>query len=134
VTLAQASPTATALRRLAIAAAIGMLVGGCGPSASPSSGPVSPVDGIIVAVDGTNISIVRGFSLRTVTGQTIAFTLGQLENPTQFPPGHLKEHEATSQPVRVYFVAQGPTLLVYRLEDVPAAGATPSPPTGPPAS
>jgi hypothetical protein len=95
----------------------------CGPGPSPSTGPVSPVDGIIVGVDATNISNVRGFTLRTGAGEMIQFALGQLENPTQFPPGHLLEHEATSQPVRVYFATSGSTLLVYRLEDAPGSSA-----------
>lgn len=100
------------------------ILGACAPAASSSPGLVSPVDGIIVGVDATNLSTVRGFTLRTASGQLLGFTLGQLENPTQFPPGHLLEHAATSQPVRVYFATSGSTLLAYRLEDAP--GSSPS--------
>ena len=116
------------MRRLRIVAvaALATILGGCGsPSPSVTPGvptpPPSPVDGIIVAIDGSGLSDVRGFTLRLVDGSTIAFRLGQLENPTQFPPGHLKEHEATSVAVRVFFVIgpDGPT--AYRLEDAPGA-------------
>ena len=103
-----------ALGAFALAAA----TAACQPAASPQpSLPASPVVGVLVAVDATNLSDVRGFTLRLVGGQTIAFRLGQLENPTDFPPGHLKEHLATSSPVRVFFVDDAGTPVVYRLED-----------------
>lgn len=110
--------------------AAAVLLAACS-SGSPSSPTLaSPVDGIIVGVDATNISIVRGFTLRTKAGQTIQFTLGELEDPTQFPPGHLLEHQATSQPVRVYFATSGSILLVYRLEDAPGSSAPAGPASG----
>ena len=116
---------------LAIAAVVALAA--CGPGgATASPGLVSPIDGIIVAVDASSISDVRGFTLRLPGGATMQFTLGQLENPTQFPPGHLEAHEATSQPVRVYFVAQGSELVVFRLEDAPGSSAPPG--SAPPAS
>ena len=49
----------------------------------------------------------------------MTFKIGTLENGAEFPPGHLAEHLATSSPVRVYFRAEGPDLVVYRLEDAP---------------
>lgn len=82
----------------------------------------SPVDGVIVSVDSSGLADVRGFVLRVSGGFAIDFVLGPLENPTQFPPGHLAEHLATSQPVRVYFLVQSGQRVVYRLED-----AVPSP-------
>jgi hypothetical protein len=45
------------------------------------------------------------------------FKLGALENATQFTPSHLAEHQATSVPVRVFFVDQDGEHVVYRLED-----------------
>jgi hypothetical protein len=118
---------ALALIGLAFAAAA------CGPAASPSpvaslipttsagaSLPASPVEGVIVSVDSSSLSDVRGFTLRTSGGRTIDFRLGTLENPTEFPPGHLKEHQATSEAIRVFFRIEAGLPVVYRLAD--AAG------------
>jgi hypothetical protein len=82
--------------------------------------PVSPVSGVVTAVDAASLTDIRGFAIRTDDGQTIAFVLGPLENAAEFPPGHLKEHQATSEPVRVYFREQGLDLVAYRLEDASA--------------
>jgi hypothetical protein len=86
----------------------------------------SPAEGVIVAVDATSLSDVRGFTLRTAGGAAFEFKLGVLENPTAFPPGHLAEHQATSAPVLVYFRIEGGERVVYRLED-----ALPSPSLAP---
>jgi len=104
-----------------------LAVGGCAnrPSAATPPDVTSPAQGIIVAVDATSLSDVRGFTLRTPAGAVIEFKLGTLENPTAFPPGHLAEHQATSAPVLVYFRVENGEPVVYRLED---ALPTPSPP------
>jgi hypothetical protein len=84
--------------------------------------PSSPVDGVVLTIDATGLSQVQGFTLRTATGQTLRFVLGTLENPTQFPPGHLAEHQANALPVRVFFVVDSSGApVVYRLEDAPRA-------------
>jgi hypothetical protein len=134
-------------RALAAQLVITLLVAGCGaasvtPSpvvptptvaASPADSPLpsdsasdepsgsivpdSPVAGIVVAVDSVGLDQVRGFTLRTNDGETIEFALGTLENATDFPPGHLKEHQATSSPVLVFFRPENGALVVYRIED-----------------
>ena len=110
---------------LALAAAAAVTCG-CRPLPSspavPTPDVASPVEGIVVSVDAGGLTDVRGFVLRVSGGFAFDFVLGPLENPTQFPPGHLAEHLATSQPVRVYFLMQGGERVVYRLED-----AAPSP-------
>ncbi len=71
---------------------------------------------------------MTGFTLRTLDGRTYTFVIGQLENGAQFPPGHLVEHAANSDPILVTFEAQGSQLIAVRLEDAsPAATAGPSP-------
>jgi hypothetical protein len=87
------------------------------PTASPDVS--SPVDGVIIAVDSAGLGDVRGFTLRPSSGSfAFTFELGTLENPTEFPPGHLAEHLASSQPVRVYFRrSEDGRHVVYRLED-----------------
>ena len=60
---------------------------------------------------------VHSFTLRANDGQRLTFGLAELQNGTQFPPGHLAEHQATSQPVRVFYRDAGGTLQALRLED-----------------
>jgi hypothetical protein len=82
-----------------------------GPSATDS------VEGVIVSVDSAGLGDVRGFTLRQPGGETLEFRLGELENPTEFPPGHLAEHQATAQPVRVWYRLEGAERFAVRLED-----------------
>jgi hypothetical protein len=84
------------------------------PDGSPQT---TFVEGVVVAVDGAALGDVRGFTLRRVGGETIEFLLGELENPTEFPPGHLAEHQATAVPVRVWFRMEGDERFAVRLED-----------------
>jgi hypothetical protein len=92
------------------------------PSASPAiepsaSLPTSPLTGVVTAIDASGLDRVNGFTIRTADARTWTLRIGTLENGAQFPPGHLKEHQATSTPVRVFFRAQGSDLVVYRIED-----------------
>ena len=84
------------------------------PDAPPD---MAVVEGVIVAVDSAGLADVRGFTLREAGGQTIEFALGELENPTEFPPGHLAEHQATAEPVRVLYRMEGDERYAVRLED-----------------
>jgi hypothetical protein len=92
----------------------------------PAPPPSSPLEGVIVAVDSAGLGDVRGFDLR-VQGGVYPLTLGPLENATEFPPGHLAEHLASSEPVRAYFRESNGERVVYRLED--ATTGTPAAPT-----
>ena len=47
------------------------------------------------------------------------FQLDQLENGTEFPPGHLVEHQATAEPVQVWYRDEAGTLHAIRIEDAP---------------
>lgn len=75
------------------------------------------IEGVIVAVDSAGLTDVRGFTLRVRPGRTMDFLLGELENPTEFPPGHLAEHQATAGPVRVWYRMEGDERFAVRLED-----------------
>jgi hypothetical protein len=86
-------------------------------AASSASVPASPVVGVVIKVDSAGLDKVSGFRLRTNDGQTLALSIGVLENGAEFPPGHLAEHLATAQPVKVWFRDQDGALLVYRIED-----------------
>jgi hypothetical protein len=107
---------------IAIAAA---LVVGNAKTACACVGVTSPVDGVVTRVDASGLTDVTGFTIRTADNVPVAFKLGPLENATQFSPGHLKEHEATGMPVRVYFRSSNGGLVVYRLEDAPLPSSSP---------
>ena len=76
-------------------------------------------DGVVIAVDSRGLADVRGFTLRTDDARTITFRIDALDNGTEFPPGHLIEHQATSQRVRVWYRAAGNDLVAFRIEDAP---------------
>jgi hypothetical protein len=80
--------------------------------------------GVVIAVDAASLTDVRGFTIRTADGRTVIFRLGELENGTEFPPGHLGEHIATAVPVLVTYRDESGERVVVRLED---AIASPSP-------
>jgi hypothetical protein len=111
---------------VAIGIAAAVAVGSPRPACACTSLPASPVDGIVISVNSTGLTEIHDFTLRTTDGFTMTFQIGQLENPTQFAPGHLKEHQATGSPVRVFFnrTSTG-QLIVYRLEDAPASSSSP---------
>ena len=90
-----------------------------GTGADLTANPPSEV-GVIVGVDSEGIDKVRGFTLRTTDGLTIEFGIGMLENAAAFPPGHLVEHQATAQPVRVWYRTDSDMdLVAVRIEDAP---------------
>ncbi len=90
----------------------------CTPPPQP---PASPVEGIVVAVSSPRLGQVTSFELRVEHGLSFQFAVGTLENPTEFPLSHLADHQATSQPVRVYFRTEnGGVHTVFRLEDAPS--------------
>jgi hypothetical protein len=89
-----------------------------------SAGDVPPgtesMTGVVVRVDGAGgLGDVSGFVLRQPGGALTEFSLRELQNGTQFPPGHLAEHQATAQPVTVWFRTEGEERLALRLEDAP---------------
>ena len=96
-------------------------IAGLQPPGSPgASVPASsPVEGVVVAVESEGLGQVEGFVLRLQDSSTITFTLGPLENASEFSPSHVTEHFATSEPIRVYFRLENDSPVAYRLEDAP---------------
>ena len=88
-------------------------------SSSAPAVPESPVAGIVIAVDTAGATLIKGFTLRNNDGDTIAFTIGTLDNPDDFPASQLKDHEASATPVFVFFREEGGHLVVYHLENAP---------------
>jgi hypothetical protein len=60
---------------------------------------------------------VFGFTLLATDGQTLTFTLGDLDNAADFPPSSLYDRMSTADPVRVFFTVVGDSLVVYHIED-----------------
>ena len=75
--------------------------------------------GVVVAVEGQGLGDITAFTLRIAGGELQTFSLRALQNGTEFPPGHLAEHQATAAPVRVWFRTEGGERLAIRLEDAP---------------
>jgi hypothetical protein len=78
------------------------------------------LDGVIIGVQAEGLDRVAGFTLRTADGASVAFVIGVLDNGAEFPPGHLVEHQATAQPVRVWYRVEGADKVAVRLEDAPS--------------
>lgn len=96
--------------------------------------PADPIQGVVTHVDSTGLDSVTGFTLRAIDGRTYEFVIGRLRNAAEFPPGHLVEHAANSEPILVTFTAVGPAIVATRLDDAAIVGATTSPrATGTPA-
>lgn len=91
--------------------------GRCGGVANPTPDVASPVEGVVIDVDVVSLTEVRGFTLRVDGGIAFTFVMGDLANPTEFPPSHLAEHQATSTPVRAWFRVEGGSRVVYRVVD-----------------
>ncbi len=47
----------------------------------------------------------------------VDFGLEELRNGTEFPPGHLAEHQVTAEPVRVFYRDEGGTLQAIWVDD-----------------
>jgi len=93
------------------------LLGGSG-TAGPSGPPgAQAAVGVIVGVDSEGLDKVTGFDLRTTDQGTLDFVLGTLDNGAVFPPGHLVEHQATGQAVRVWYRTEDGVRVAVRLED-----------------
>jgi hypothetical protein len=75
--------------------------------------------GVVVGVDSQGLADVRGFTLRLRDGQLVEFSLRALQNGTEFAPGHLAVHQATAEPVRVWWRMEGAERLAIQLEDAP---------------
>ena len=86
--------------------------------ASRGSAPAElTVTGVVAGIDSEGIDRVRSFNLRTNEGQILQFVFGIQQNAAEFPPGHLAEHQATGQPVKVFYVQQGESMVAVRIDD-----------------
>ncbi len=107
--LRRAVPLVVAL--VAVAAIAAALLSRAGAEATDT--------GVVIDVDAGGLTDVRAFTIRTDDGRQATYRIGDLENGAEFPPGHLVEHIATSEPILVYYREEVGDRVAYRLEDAP---------------
>jgi hypothetical protein len=107
------------LRALALAAFVVVCLGVVVIAAFPRDATAT---GVVLSVEQTGLTNVRGFTLRTPSGEQKVFVVGTLDmRPPAFAPGHLAFHQATGQPVIVTYTTENGTLVARRLVDAPVA-------------
>src|SRR3954469_21224335 len=102
---------------VAVAGAAALLLGSTeihDPAVPSGAGTVV---GVIPHIDQQSLDTVTGLTLRTSEGETLDFVVGELDNRVEFPPGHLATHQATGQPVRIWYRMQGSERVAYRIAD-----------------
>ena len=103
---------------IVVAVAVAAAVFG-GTAGNPPAPQGEQAVGIVSSIDSEGLASVRGFTLLMRDGRELQFAIGTLENGAEFPPGHLAEHQATAEPVRVWWRLDGADRLAIRLEDAP---------------
>ena len=102
---------------ITLTGAAALLLGGGGPDDPGVPAYATAGVGVSGGVKSEGLDRVSGFSLRTTDQGTLTFVVGDLENGAAFPPGHLVEHQATAQPVRVWYRTEAGEKVAIRLED-----------------
>lgn len=106
--------TPSSLRAFAgLSLAAVLLFAGC-------SGTLQTVSGVVLQVNGTSLTQIDSFVLRTADGQIITFTVGPITfDQTSFPPQHLREHQQLASPVKVTYRVEDGKNVATKLEDAP---------------
>ena len=86
------------------------------PKSSPKSSPKASAKASPAGPKATEAPVF-GFTLLATDGQTLTFTLGDLDNAADFPPSSLYDRLSTEDPIRVFFTIVGGNLVVYHIED-----------------
>jgi hypothetical protein len=109
--------TSTARATLCVIAAL--LLVACGDQAEPSSDPTAQapqeVTGVIVDIDSAGLGEVRSFELKS--GDETFEILIDPQVDYGFNLGHLNEHLAGGQPVRVQIEERDGKLFARRIDD-----------------
>lgn len=101
---------------IVVVAAVATLAGGT--TSDPDAPQGDQVVGIVTSIDSGGLADVRSFTLRARDGRELVFRVGVLENGTEFPPGHLAEHQTLVTPIRVWYRTADGERIAFRLEDV----------------
>jgi len=99
-----------------VIAVVGVAVLAAGAATDPAPRSEQVV-GVVVDVQSEGLDRVSTFTVRPLDGRLVELSIGILENGTEFPPGHLAEHQVTSKPVRVWYREEGGLLVAFRIED-----------------
>lgn len=99
---------------IAVLGVVAVLAAGAAKDPEPRS---EQVVGVVVDVQSEGLDRVSTFTVRPLDGRLVELSIGVLENGTEFPPGHLAEHQVTSRPVRVWYREEGGLLVAFRIED-----------------
>lgn len=88
------------------------------PFGSPVA-PLSPVAGIVTAIVPAGSAAPTRFTLKSTSGVTIDFLIGQIDDLSDFPLSDLSDDIDSQVGLLVYFKQQGSDLVVYHLENAP---------------
>lgn len=84
------------------------------------TGTLRTAEGVVLDVQGTSLTKIDSFTLRTADGQLLTFTANEVTFDQQsFPPQHLREHQALAQPVRVTYRVEDSRNVAIKLQDAP---------------
>ena len=81
--------------------------------------PLSPVAGIVTAIVPAGSAAPTRFTLKSTSGVTIDFVIGQIDDLGDFPLSDLADDVDSQVGLLVYFKQQGSDLVVYHLENAP---------------
>ena len=102
---------------IAVTGGAALILGGGTDKPPPGT---SAVVGVVVEVTATSLTDVCCFKLRTSDGQMHRLRPRAASRMAcEFPPGHLAEHQATAQPIRVWYRGPAGAFVATRLEDAP---------------
>jgi hypothetical protein len=84
------------------------------------SGTLQTASGVVLQVDGTSLTQINSFVLRTADGQVLTFAVDTVAfDQTSFPPQHLREHQQLASPVKVTYRVDSGKNVAIKLEDAP---------------
>jgi hypothetical protein len=89
------------------------------PACTPVKGPPgASATGIVTSVQGPSAAQVDTFTLRTNSGEALAFTVGRLDLADGgLPAPHLREHLVSGEPITVEYESVDGELLALRYVD-----------------
>lgn len=73
--------------------------------------------GVVITIDSPAFGQVDGFELVTPAGERLVFDTTELVFRSDFPAGHVGEHQRLSEPVEVTYRRDDGRLIVTRIVD-----------------
>lgn len=92
-------------------------VAACSASA-PAPSPGLSATGVIISADGPTAAQVDTFTMRTVDGRQLVFSVGTLDVANGgLPAPHIREHLVSGDPITVEYRVQGSQNIALRYVD-----------------